>query len=400
MNLTVLLIAAYLPLPLILFMILRSGSFGKGSVGTLLKLFFLGVLAAVPAFLMEAGGLLALEVLLRVIPESAFGGSRLLVSTILRYVLAVALIEEAWKHFVLRVSTWKQMVMETVGDGIAASAVVGAGFSAVLYGAWQAAWRLVPADMGALHGAMPDYLRAGAVISFLYAVGFLISHFGYSGLMGMFYGVAKRSEQKAHGGRAGFMLFISCLIPVLVHGLFAALIGYGIASEKVWWFAVGFAAQVVVALLMASVLSHSADDAFAARQLEREQGEDPDRPVDFADSEEFAAFAESEGGSDVPGLEGGTGRETAGGLLSAGHGGPDHRGRDSGRNLFSMPLVGPDARENDGHGYAGAGSDGFGSAGDESDYTGTGADGNGFGDAGQGPEDGDFFAEAGEIPDR
>ena len=43
MNLTILLIAAYLPLPLLLFMILRSGSFGKGSIGTMLKLFFLGV---------------------------------------------------------------------------------------------------------------------------------------------------------------------------------------------------------------------------------------------------------------------------------------------------------------------------------------------------------------------
>ena len=60
MNLTVLLIAAYLPVLPVLFIILRSGSFGRGSAGTFLKLFFLGVAAAVPSFLMEAGAMIAL----------------------------------------------------------------------------------------------------------------------------------------------------------------------------------------------------------------------------------------------------------------------------------------------------------------------------------------------------
>lgn len=71
MNLTVLLIAAYLPLPFILFMILRSGSFGKGSVGTLLKLFFLGAAVAVPAFLMEASCLFVIKLILGIFPEGA-----------------------------------------------------------------------------------------------------------------------------------------------------------------------------------------------------------------------------------------------------------------------------------------------------------------------------------------
>ena len=52
MSPVILLIAAYLPILVVLFMVLRSGSFGKGSVGTLLKLFFLGAGAAVLAFLM------------------------------------------------------------------------------------------------------------------------------------------------------------------------------------------------------------------------------------------------------------------------------------------------------------------------------------------------------------
>ena len=148
MNTTVLLIAAFLPLPFVIFMILRSGSFGKGSLGALLKLFFLGLAAAVPAFLMEAGILLLIDLFLNMFGSEAAGGNLALIGAILRALIAVALVEEGWKHFVLRRTTWSQMTMETIADGIAASAVVGAGFSAVMYGAWQALYVLVPADMG------------------------------------------------------------------------------------------------------------------------------------------------------------------------------------------------------------------------------------------------------------
>ena len=227
MNTTVLLIAAFLPLPFVIFMILRSGSFGKGSLGALLKLFFLGLAAAVPAFLMEAGILLLIDLFLNMFGSEAAGGNLALIGAILRALIAVALVEEGWKHFVLRRTTWSQMTMETIADGIAASAVVGAGFSAVMYGAWQALYVLVPADMGALRDGMPDWLRAGAVGSFLFALLYIFSHFGFSGFMGAIYGLAKHSEQKEHNKRAGFMLIMSCLLPVLAHGACAALIVYG-----------------------------------------------------------------------------------------------------------------------------------------------------------------------------
>lgn len=293
MNLTVLLISAYLPLPILIFMILRSGAFGKGSIGTLLKLFFLGVAAAVPAFLMEAACLLVVRILLGLFPEDAFGGHLQLVCAIIRYFIAVAMIEEGWKHFVLRTSTWKQMIMEKITDGVAASALVGCGFSAVMYGAWTAAFYVVPADMEVLRDTMPDFLGAGAVTAFLFALTYILSHFGYSGLMGAFYGIAKNSEQKEHGRRAGFMLFVSYLLPFLLHGFFAALSGYGVAADKMYWVLIGLALEVILALLMISMLSRASDtvneDAFSGRE---------DHPVDFADSEEFASFAEAAGNAD------------------------------------------------------------------------------------------------------
>ena len=274
MNLTVLLIAAFLPLPVLLFMILRSGSFGKGSIGTMLKLFFLGVASAVPAFLMEAGCLLVISVFLGLFPDDAFGGNLPVVSAVLRCFIAAALIEEGWKLFVLRASTWKQMIMENITDGIAASALVGTGFSAVMYGAWQAAYYVIPAHMEILREALPEFLGAGAVTSFLVALLYIFSH----------------------GKRAGFMFFFSGLLPILLHGFCAALSGYGIAEGKPVWVAVGLALEAVLALLMAAMLGRASDavseDFYNAAE---------NQPVDFADSEEFASFAESQGNGDQTG---------------------------------------------------------------------------------------------------
>ena len=293
MNLIVLLIAAYLPLPFILFLILRSGSFGRGSLGTLFKLFFLGVASAVPAFLMEAGALLAVSILLRLFPEDASGGMLPVLTVVLKYVIVISVIEECWKHFVLRVSTWKQMTMDTVGDGIAASTLVSAGFAAVMYGAWMAGYCLIPEDMEFVRSGMPEYLSAGPVSTFLFALLYIFTHFGYSGFMGALYGVAKGSEQKEHGGRAGFMLGVSLVLPILVHGGVAALTAYGFMTGQVLWLALGLAAGTLLGALMVSVLRSSKNEVDFLQTA--------DKPVEFADSEEFAEFVEHYG-ADQPGL--------------------------------------------------------------------------------------------------
>ena len=256
---------------------------------------------------MAAGGLGAAAVIFRLFPENAEGKQAALFSVLLRYVLAGALIEEAWKHFILRISTWKQMTMETVGDGIAAAAVVGTAFSAVLYLAWQAAYHVLPPDLEILRSAMPDFLSAGPVASFIHALLFIPSHFGYAGLMGVLYGFAKGSEQKKHAGRAGFMLTVSFLLAVLVHGVIESLVGYGFVTGQKLWLILGFAAEALLAFLMASALVAVRDSS-----LEAALGQDePEPPVEFADSEEFADFAEAEGmsaaeaeGSPVAALEG------------------------------------------------------------------------------------------------
>jgi hypothetical protein len=63
--------------------------------------------------------------------------------------------------------------------------------------------------------------------------------------------------------------------------------------EKVLWFAVGLAAQVLLAVWMAAELSRASD----VTGVDNQYGQAAET-VDFGDSEEFAAFAESGGAAD------------------------------------------------------------------------------------------------------
>lgn len=361
MNLTIILIAAFLPLFPLLFLILRSRSFGKGSRRIFFKLLFLGILAAVPAFLMSVGGLGAAAVIFRLFPEDAAGNEGVLISVLMRYVLAGALIEEAWKHFILRVSTWKQMTMETVGDGIAAAAVVGTAFSAMLYVAWQAAYHVLPPDLEILRRAMPDFLSAGAVAAFLHALLFIPSHFGYAGLMGALYGFAKGSEQKQHSRRAGFMLTVSFLLTVLVHGVIESLTGYGFVTGQKLWLILGFAAEGLLAFIVASALVAVRDSSLEAALGQNE----PETPVDFADSEEFADFAEAEGNPDAEAGESsqqnlleyaGAAAETE--IAGTGFGQED---METGSPLTEAGTGGPETSSESGSADTESGADSFGS---------------------------------------
>ena len=358
MNLTVLLIAVYLPLLPVLFLVIRSGAFGKGGFGTFLKLFFLGVAVAVPAFLMEAGGMMAATILLRILFPQAQGGGLLVVSAILRYVLAAALIEEAWKHFILRTTTWKQMTMESIGDGTAASAAVGAGFSAVMYAAWQVAYHFIPTDMEAVRNAMPDFLSAGAVVAFIYALLFVPAHFGYSGFMGMLYGVAKGADQKNHAGRAGFMLTMSFLLPTLLHSLCEGLVGYGMSSGKTLWMIPGFAAEAVLAVIIGIVLSGAHDNAAVANAAAQQAagqagaeaaGSETGESTD-ADGQPMLTMEDPDGGFGAPdadqaGADGGFGAPDAGqASADGGFGAPDadQAGADGGFGAPDADQAGAD----------------------------------------------------------
>jgi hypothetical protein len=95
------------------------------------------------------------------------------------------------------------------------------------------------------------------------------------------------------------MLTVSFLLAVLVHGVIESLVGYGFVTGQKLWLILGFAAEALLAFLMASALVAVRDSS-----LEAALGQDePEPPVEFADSEEFADFAEAEG-SPVAALEG------------------------------------------------------------------------------------------------
>ena len=250
--------------------------------------------------------MLAVTVLMKVFLSGSREESLYLISAVLRYVLVAAVIEEAWKHFVLRKSTWTQMTMETVADGMAASAAVGAGFSAVMFLAWQVSYWMIPADMASLRAGMPDFLSAGSIISFVYALLFIPAHFGLSGFMGALYGIAKGSDQKSHSGRAGFMLSMSYLLPVLLHGICAGMIGYGLSSGQILWYILGFVAEGILAMVIAITLSSARDAAlaaFAAAEAVNSANAANAANADNTANADGAAYASSAENPEAPGTD-------------------------------------------------------------------------------------------------
>ena len=60
------------------------------------------------------------------------------------------------------------------------------------------------------------------------------------------------------------MLSMSYLLPVLMHGICAGMIGYGLSSDQVLWYILGFVAEGILAMVIAITLSSARDAALAA----------------------------------------------------------------------------------------------------------------------------------------
>ena len=106
---------------------------------------------------------------------------------------------------------------------------------------------------------------------------------------------------------------VSLVLPILVHGGVAALTGYGFMTGQVLWLALGLAAGTLLGALMVSVLRSSKNEVDFLQTA--------DKPVEFADSEEFAEFAEHYG-ADQPGLPENAGAEVTDIPENAGAGQP------------------------------------------------------------------------------
>lgn len=187
---TMLLLAALLPPVFLIRYIYRLDAVEKESPSLLWRLFFAGVLAIIPAMILE----LLLE---RVLLAAGFQG---MLYHVLENFIGIALVEEGCKYFFLRRKTWNHPEFNYRFDAIVYSVVVSMGFAA-------------------LENVMYVF-ESGLSVALLRAVTSIPGHAIFAVYMGYYYGQAKYLDRQGDTeGRRRYGL-LCLLVPVLLHGFY------------------------------------------------------------------------------------------------------------------------------------------------------------------------------------
>ncbi len=186
-------LAALLPAFFLLRYIYKHDTVEKEPPKLLWKLFFLGVLSAIPACIMELIGGNVLDMFVE--PENP-------VYSIVTAFLVVAVVEEGFKFLFLKRATWNNPDFNYRFDGVVYAVFVSLGFAAIE--------NILYVFSYGLSVALPRALLA------------VPAHMGFAVFMGAFYGSAQLCRAK--GKRAGMYvnLSLSYLLPVLLHGIYDA----------------------------------------------------------------------------------------------------------------------------------------------------------------------------------
>ncbi|MBQ8306912.1 MAG: PrsW family intramembrane metalloprotease [Blautia sp.] len=185
---------AVIPPLFLIYRIWRLDRIEREPVSLLVKLFLLGVLAAIPAIILEGfaerffAGIAS--------SESAF--------VFLEMFFGVALVEEGVKYFFLKKGTWKSSAFDYVYDGVVYAVVVSLGFAAienVFY---------------VMDGGMETAL-ARALTS-------IPGHCIFGICMGHYYGKAKAAEMEEDFAGKRTNLLKALLFPTIIHGFYDYII--------------------------------------------------------------------------------------------------------------------------------------------------------------------------------
>lgn len=186
-------LAALLPAFFLLRYIYKHDTVEKEPPRLLWKLFFLGVLSAIPACVLELIGGNVLEMFVE--PENP-------VYSIVTAFLVVAAVEEGFKFLFLKRATWNNPNFNFRFDGVVYAVFVSLGFAAIE--------NILYVFSYGLSVALPRALLA------------VPAHTGFAVFMGVFYGSAQLCRAKGRrAGRRG-NLILSYLIPVILHGIYDA----------------------------------------------------------------------------------------------------------------------------------------------------------------------------------
>lgn len=175
----------------------------KEPMGLLIGLFFAGVGTAIPAIILEVIGELILEA---VIPyESA-------IKAVLLAMIVVGPAEEMGKYTVLRLITWKNKHFDYSYDAIVYAVFTSLGFAAIE--------NIGYVFSGGLSVALTRMFTA------------IPGHTSFAVFMGFFYSKAKYAS--VTGNKSDYKKYnaLSMIMPIIVHGLYDAIVMGGLAAEE------------------------------------------------------------------------------------------------------------------------------------------------------------------------
>lgn len=197
----------------------------------ILKLFLCGGLTTFVAALLESIG----EAILQVFVNSQ---ANPFLYDVLMYFVVVACVEEGGKHFVARKLTWRNSEFNYRFDAIVYTAAASLGFAAFENVMYIFSFSVTVAPIRAVT-AIPLHCIAGI-------------------FMGHYYGQAKYCYDTGMTGRYKYYMFLSMLVPVLIHGFYDFC-----ASSQNSFFAGIFLSFVIILDIFAffAVKRYSRDDS-------------------------------------------------------------------------------------------------------------------------------------------
>ena len=194
-NVLIIIALAILPALFILFRLYYKDAVNKEPISLLIKLFFFGVLIAIPVYLIEV----FVEVyVLSLIPV------RSLIYSFLEAFICVALTEEGFKYLAVKCTTWDLPEFDSTFDGIIYCAFVSLGFASIENIAYAY-------NMGV------NVLPYRALLS-------IPGHLAFSLTMGVFYSKAKQIDKfnKEFTASYDYKYYLkhALLFAVLFHGFY------------------------------------------------------------------------------------------------------------------------------------------------------------------------------------
>ncbi len=154
------------------------------------------------------------------------------VYNILLYFVIVAFSEEGAKYFMMRKNTWGSREFNCQYDGIVYAVFVSLGF--------------------ALWENISYVLHYGFSTAIVRALTAIPGHTCFGVFMGVFYGLARKYENRGMREKSQLYRFLALLIPALLHGAYDYIASVGISA----WYFVGFiAALFAISYLIAVKIS-------------------------------------------------------------------------------------------------------------------------------------------------